>query len=321
MLSQELLHLLPVHGREVVLRDLELLLQVVHGVILVIEEAEHQLEVCPGMEGQEVQFLEQRQGPVPGTAEQVDQVHIHVVIHPEGGVSGSQAQGHRAAAAADLQQAGRPSGEQLENIGQQEELPAHPGEEGLSDPPHLPRTGGRPPWSPPDHGGNHLPGVCGEKVAGAVAADGDALHPQVVYHLPQFRLADAEHLFQLFAADGVFPAGAVLLQVMQKFFFFCSHDVLLRAALPKKGTKNRGRCPLRENGPCFIIDTSFAWAYDMLMPPIWGSAWRCCWKACTNSANPWPSARSGCSAREPHHCLQAASSADSSTHNKRSGGV
>ena len=49
--NQELFHLLPVHGREVVLRDLELLLQVVHGVILVVEEAEHQLEVCPGMEG------------------------------------------------------------------------------------------------------------------------------------------------------------------------------------------------------------------------------------------------------------------------------
>ena len=52
---------------------------------------------------------------------------------------------HRAAAAADLQQTGRPPGEQLENIGEQEQLPAYPGKEGLSDPPHLPQAGGRRP--------------------------------------------------------------------------------------------------------------------------------------------------------------------------------
>ena len=46
---QELLDLLPVHGREVVLRNLELLLQVVLEVILMVEEAEHQLEVRPGV--------------------------------------------------------------------------------------------------------------------------------------------------------------------------------------------------------------------------------------------------------------------------------
>ena len=149
---QELLHLLPVHGREVLLRDLELLLQEVVGVIPVVEEAEHHLEVRPGVEGQEVQLPEQRQGPVPGTAEQVDQIHIHVVIHPERGIPGAQAQGHRAAAAADLQQAGRPPGEQLENIGEQEQLPAYPGEEGFSDPPHLPRVDGRPPWPSPSYG-------------------------------------------------------------------------------------------------------------------------------------------------------------------------
>ena len=35
-------------------------------------------------------------------------------------------------------------------------------------------------------------------------------------------------------------------QVMQKFFFFCSRDVLLRAALPKKGAKKQG--PLSPSG-------------------------------------------------------------------------
>ena len=73
---QEFFHLLPVHGREVVLGNLELILQEVVGVILVVKEAEHQLEVCPGMEGQEPQLLEQRQGPIPGTAEQVGQIRV-----------------------------------------------------------------------------------------------------------------------------------------------------------------------------------------------------------------------------------------------------
>jgi hypothetical protein len=111
----------------------------------VVEEAEHHLEVRPGMEGQEVQLPEQRQGPVPGTAEQVGQIRVDVVVHPQGCVPGAQAQGHSAAAAADLQQTGRPSGEQLEDIGEQEQLPSYPGEEGLSDPPHLPHAGGRRP--------------------------------------------------------------------------------------------------------------------------------------------------------------------------------
>jgi len=72
--------------------------------------------------------------------------------------------------------------------------------------------------------------------------------------LPQLCLMDAEPLFHLFATDGVFPAGAVLLQVLQQLLLFGFHDVLLfRAVLPKKGTKNRGRCPLRENGPCFVL--------------------------------------------------------------------
>ena len=111
-----------------------------------VEEAEHHLEVRPGVEGQEVQLPEQRQGPVPGTAEQVGQIRVDIVVHPQGGVPGAQAQGHRAAAAADLQQAGRPPREQLEDVGEQEQLPAYPGKEGLSDPPHLPQAGGSPPW-------------------------------------------------------------------------------------------------------------------------------------------------------------------------------
>ena len=101
--------------------------------------------------------------------------------------------------------------------------------------------------------GNHLPGVGGVEVAGAVAADRRPVHPQVMDQLPQLCLMDAEPLFQLFAADGVFPAGAVALQILQELLFSCFHDVLLWAVLPKKGTKNRGRCPLRENGPCFVL--------------------------------------------------------------------
>ena len=132
-LQQQLPDHLPFRRFQICLGQLQLLLQVIIGKLILGEKFMKHLEIVPGVEREKTQLLQQGHRPVLDTAAQIGQVAVVIVVDLQTPLENRPVKGYRSAPAKHVDEAGIPGRRQLSDQPEELALSSYPGNKGLGN--------------------------------------------------------------------------------------------------------------------------------------------------------------------------------------------